>query len=313
MITCIICRETDVTGSDEHVIPDALGGLLHITNICTKCNSFLGTKVDAKLTEHGLIKLLRYIYRIKNKSNKLINPIKGNFTSPKNPEMKVQYRLDNNNRLKPYIIQQPCVKVLDDKIEISVTLDEDDFSKRDQIINKICRKNGIKTDNYSIEHSTTNIDLSDTKITIDFDMRDFKIGILKIAYEFAICKIPAYFFDKTAIKIANILKTANIDDAIKFTHGELLNNSIQKEFHPYIKHYNHNHYLILCGLKNIGLICYVCLFDTIDMAVKLSDDYNLCPTQIFGINDHNARKFITKNLYEFANDQVNYLTSDCGS
>ena len=48
METCIICWQPQCEFSDEHVIPEALGGYYHIRNVCKKCNSHLGSHVDAK-------------------------------------------------------------------------------------------------------------------------------------------------------------------------------------------------------------------------------------------------------------------------
>lgn len=49
---CIICREETDSFSDEHVIPDTLGGYYHIYTVCKDCNSDLGSDVDSKLVNH---------------------------------------------------------------------------------------------------------------------------------------------------------------------------------------------------------------------------------------------------------------------
>ena len=46
---CIICHSDDVELTDEHVIPDALGGCYHVKNVCKSCNSILGRTVDINL------------------------------------------------------------------------------------------------------------------------------------------------------------------------------------------------------------------------------------------------------------------------
>lgn len=55
IITCIFCLE-DKEGSDEHVIPGSLGGVLLINYVCVGCNSKLGSEVDAELLRN------RHIY-----------------------------------------------------------------------------------------------------------------------------------------------------------------------------------------------------------------------------------------------------------
>jgi hypothetical protein len=53
---CIICeQDKDVSQfSVEHVIPEAIGGVLTIDNVCKECNSHLGTEVDIHLINHLL-------------------------------------------------------------------------------------------------------------------------------------------------------------------------------------------------------------------------------------------------------------------
>lgn len=52
---CIICHRDGVDLSDEHVIPDAIGGYYHIYNVCKKCNSNLGDHVDIHLLKQWMI------------------------------------------------------------------------------------------------------------------------------------------------------------------------------------------------------------------------------------------------------------------
>lgn len=64
---CIICRRNNVSLSDEHVIPDSIGGYYHIHTVCKECNSKLGDNVDVKLLNHTLIKLHRFSKRMRGK------------------------------------------------------------------------------------------------------------------------------------------------------------------------------------------------------------------------------------------------------
>jgi len=77
--TCIICRteKDEKEFSDEHVIPDALGGYYHIYTVCKNCNSILGRKVDSKLTNHIFSKYQRSALNLKGKSGKIPNPFEG--------------------------------------------------------------------------------------------------------------------------------------------------------------------------------------------------------------------------------------------
>lgn len=46
--------------SDEHVIPEAIGGYYHIYSVCKTCNSRLGDHIDKLLLNHWFIKASRY-------------------------------------------------------------------------------------------------------------------------------------------------------------------------------------------------------------------------------------------------------------
>ena len=76
---CIICRKEigqDIL-SDEHVIPDSIGGYYHIYNVCKECNSYLGSEIDSKLVNHYLALFMRYSEGIKGKTGKIPNPFDG--------------------------------------------------------------------------------------------------------------------------------------------------------------------------------------------------------------------------------------------
>lgn len=53
---CIICLKED-TLSKEHIIPDALGGILTCTFLCRDCNSYLGSSVEAEAKKDPSIRI----------------------------------------------------------------------------------------------------------------------------------------------------------------------------------------------------------------------------------------------------------------
>lgn len=76
---CIVCRKDKEDMSDEHVIPDSLGGFYHIYSVCKPCNSELGEKVDSPLVNHKLTELYRFAQEIEGKTGKVPNPFSGIF------------------------------------------------------------------------------------------------------------------------------------------------------------------------------------------------------------------------------------------
>ncbi|MGY3917032.1 HNH endonuclease [Aeromonas australiensis] len=294
MKECIICRQYKDKFSDEHVIPDALGGYYHIRSVCEQCNSHLGSKVDTKLVDNKFIQLLRLQYKTLGKSKKLPNPYSGNIEL--NDGLKFQNRIDNNGFVYQYILPSaPSIKNLDnEKVEINFTLDEMDAHQSTALIEKILRKNNLSTESYSVEKEDLTLDLSGVKTTINIDLYEFKIGLLKIAYEFAMDSIESYHQDQEAINISNILLTANYNEASKYTHGSGFENMVELNYRKFIKIDDDSHFLVLSSIPNEGLICFVSLFNSMSIAVKLSKDFSHIQEPIFGINETSQKKICKK-------------------
>jgi len=62
-MNCIFCN-SDRSKSEEHIIPENIGGTVIIDNVCKYCNSKFGSEVDIKLIKN------RHIYDAYHKLNK---------------------------------------------------------------------------------------------------------------------------------------------------------------------------------------------------------------------------------------------------
>lgn len=81
MRQCIFCMQwkEEKEFNREHIILEALGGKGDkdiCLNVCTTCNSSLGTRVDASLLNQDITKYMRYKFKIKGK-NGVPNPFRG--------------------------------------------------------------------------------------------------------------------------------------------------------------------------------------------------------------------------------------------
>ena len=65
MNRCIICNEENLQPSDEHILPDSLGGKIIINSVCKKCNSILGETVDSWILNDDLLVVIRDRLKIK--------------------------------------------------------------------------------------------------------------------------------------------------------------------------------------------------------------------------------------------------------
>ncbi len=79
---CIICGKSESdfekndSWSEEHIIPEALGGDIKINDCCKKCNSLLGETIDANFVNDEMTEIIRLKLKIKGKKNIVPNPFK---------------------------------------------------------------------------------------------------------------------------------------------------------------------------------------------------------------------------------------------
>ena len=122
---------------------------------------------------------------------------------------------------------------------------------------------------------------------LSFDLEDYKIGMLKIAYEFAVDTLPDYINDEKAILISNILHKQNTNELnrVHFLQDGF-SNVLEPIFGKLIDFSNKDrHYLFLLEY-NGSLICFVNLFNILSIGVVMSDTQSYLKDDfIIGIND----------------------------
>lgn len=322
MKTCIICRKTkdESLFNDEHVIPESIGGYYHIWKVCQDCNNKLGRFIDPKLTNHKFIEFQRHLLNIRGKSGKVPNPFAGTHTINGKPEQKIQCNLKEDGSFEFTLIPLISKEKTDIGESINIVIDKKDEAKAEDIINKFLTRNGIPREQVTFE--TTNHSFQPwIKTSMALDVHSFKLAILKIAYEFTVDKVPEYFDDEIAKKISNILFTADFDglDTIQMI-GNGLNNEILKPFEYLIELENDNHYLILTNTPEIGLVCFVNLFNTFNIGFIMSEKSDYVTEMLFLKNDIKNRTAITytmsdllKSLYTPIEFRFQYLIPDLAS
>ena len=297
MTCCIICREEQDSFSDEHVIPDALGGYYHVYTVCKSCNSNLGSFIDSKLINHQLTQFQRYILELKGKSKKLPNPFAGNHHFDDHDGYRVQLRLDDNNNPIPYIIPKVSYEEINDGrgTKVSIILDGSDADKLDGILDKITQKYQIDIDQIeNINRTRRTLEEPRIKCNLSVDLKKFKIGLLKIAYEFAVDTIPEYFSDQSAINISQILKKADYESALTYVNvGDGFNKNLYEPFAKIIDLGSKKHYLVLADSDQHGLICFIHIHRLFSAGVLLSETtgYQSEMLPVFGVNDLDNKSF----------------------
>ncbi len=301
MRKCIICRmdKSEDLFNDEHVIPDSISGYYHINKVCKECNSKIGSKIDSHLTNHLLIEFQRHLLKIKGKKGKVPNPLKGTH-EVKETGQKVRLDLDSEGKFAPRYFPLIPQSINDSQPFI---IDARDKSKIEPIIKGFAKKQGLSRSDIKVE-STLERDRKWIVGNFAVDTKKFKMALLKIAYEFTVDQVKDYFDDPMAKVVSNLLLNADFDklyDSIVF-YGDGIDNRIVDQFSRFINFNDNNHYLVLLGSETLGLICYVNLFATFYLGIKMSDKpYLIGHSIVVGINDINQKKFSVSTLENIIN------------
>ena len=286
MEPCIICWKKQWKFSDEHVIPEALGGYYHIRQVCKNCNSHLGSHVDSRLVNHLFSRFARYAGNLTGKSKTLPNPFIGTHTLATDPSQKVRLHLDTDGVFQPHLVPKIDYNLSQDRqeLELSIVVDASD---RDKVLPSIESKYGLDIDRESLPIVSSPVTV---KTQFSVDTLEFKIGLLKIAYEFAIDNLPDYKKDASASSISSVLAHADYDEAEKYASiGNGFDRSVLQSLHEIIDFQNENHYLILIPSSS-GIVCFVHLHNSFSIGVRLSE--RPYPSDILvGVNDISNKKF----------------------
>ncbi|RQP34126.1 HNH endonuclease [Burkholderia ubonensis] len=290
---CIICREDKEDMSDEHVIPDSLGGFYHIFNVCKTCNSKMGEKVDSPLVNHKLTELYRFAQEIEGKSGSIPNPFSGIFIEEGNPEVKARAAINKEGKLE--IMYHPVIKLKEEAgvvQTIEIAVDSKDERKIDEILQKILIRKGIPESAIIKGERRREIRTGGVGGKWEIDILKFKIGLLKIAYEFAVDSIPEFLSDADAVKISGILKNADYEGVKEYVKiGSGFQPEIFEPFSSYLDLSSKKHYLVLTPTK-FGLLCLVKLHNLFSIGAVLSKGKFMDFTEtLVGVNDIDGGSF----------------------
>lgn len=303
---CIICHQDCVEMSDEHVIPDAIGGYIHCYKVCKNCNSHLGDNVDIHLLNHYLIKCARHIHKLKGKAKFIPNPLIG-CGMLLNTGKKVRV-VDKEGVLTPQILPQ-SPKIADDNKSGHMIVDINDEKLIPAIQQKILKKMGMKPGGVAIEcrRDVHKIENPVVQMQVNVDLKKYKIALLKIAYECCVELFPEYENDALSQKYAKILYDVamKVDgafdhlDEVKFV-GDAFQDPLKHLLSQFIDYSNKNRHIIVYFNHDGHLCCLVKVFDIFSQFIEMSDSAYLKDGDIrLYINDffkHNYEQLTLKDL-----------------
>lgn len=297
---CIICHQDNVTLSDEHIIPDSMGGYIHCYNVCKDCNSKLGEQVDKHLMNHFFIQGARHNHQLKGKKDAIPNPLLGDAVLKTGEKVRVE---EENGVITPHLL--PTAPVMsDDKRSYHVVLDKRDERLIPSIAQKMYKKMGLKPGEFKIvsereEHQLIQPVIEKQSI---IDLKKYKIGILKIAYESCVQLFPQYENDSTGQLYAEILHTADTDrlDEVPFI-GNGLQDPFESLLSKFLDYSNKKRHYIVFFTFGSELYCLVKLFDVFNQCLKMSiKGYLRENDMVLFVNDFDKHSYDVLTLEELA-------------
>ena len=188
---------------------------------------------------------------------------------------------------------------------IDITVDKNDKNNIPDIIKKIQKREKINQDTQiNTEEEPTFIEfIPYIKMQKQLDIREFKIALLKIAYEYAVDSIDGYFEDAQAKIISKFLLETDFNKIDNFFIGSGFEKEIIKPLENLFDFEKKRHLLILMNYESLGLICFISLHKLFNIVVKLSENIFFKDNMLIGINDLDKKTFKKTNIFELSNEK----------
>jgi hypothetical protein len=304
---CIICREENVEMSDEHVFPEAIKGHYHVYNVCKVCNSKMGEYIDPLLTNHFLIEGYRFSHKMKGKKGDLPNPFRGIGKIEDGRKCRLDLK---DGHLVPYILPE-FSEVNTENGNISFSIDASQEKEIDKIVEKIVKRNfpNRKPQLNKSERVIRQIENPVITISQEVDISNFKMALLKIAYEFTIDNIPNYIHDAEAVKISNVLHSCDckrLDEITFYGNGLYIegNDVVDDILGDYIDCKKETRHITLLMSFRQSTICFVRIANIFCVGIRMSEQiYKEADPFIIGINDCDGT-YKTYNLLSLMKDKL---------
>lgn len=217
---CIFCLN-ERAPSEEHIFPAAIGGALVIDRVCLPCNNWLGTHVDALLTDHALILLKRAQLGMRDSKGNIIDPWKKVFklgTMANDSEQKVKLITDSETgQLVPKLIYKRSILNASDNGRphtVQITIDARQANELGKIIQRERKRDGmpplsdeaLQTQVETVKSNSDCIAKPEIRFSPEIDIQNYFRAIYKIAYELAWLWLgDEYLYDPIAIQLRNVV------------------------------------------------------------------------------------------------------------
>ncbi len=268
---CIFCMKNKQL-TEEHIIPDCVGGGLTADILCKTCNEFAGSKIDGPFANTFLVQMPRQTYQIPGKTGYIPNP----FGAVAEITNGGQGKAKLTDKLEPYLIPEVKSSEEGEGIRFTVSIDKKDEKNLEQILRKKISRSIKEKWPYMPEAeakallekaikdtmaaSTTHSFMPELKYSVEIDMNDIPLEFVKIAYEMAYLKHGmSYVNDSPVAKLLrNSLVTCDKNAPIRGT-VPLPQDMFQEFFVDPEKHYvllfKNTCYVKIFGLAGLVEVC----------------------------------------------------------
>ena len=288
--SCIICLgENPITKknpmTDEHIIPEFIGGGLIVKNVCKICNGRMGHSFEGRLSKSLLFSLPRYSNSIRGKSETIPNPFSGTYNDENDSSLKYRILNDQSVEIIPNIEiyeanGNTSFKVLFDadrmdKFEVDLKKKisryfqfkgEDAFdSKVDNMASAII--NNVQKFNFN----TIRLEFKQS-VTINFD--DYSLLAVKIAYEMSVYHFGSeYLRSRQSSLLRTTLNTAELSPEINGA------GSIDDEFLKTFFNEKYHWVAFLgsaCVISLFGMLWVIRVLEKSNIPIENSSVYRFC-------------------------------------
>lgn len=270
---CIICT-LEKPFTDEHIIPEFMGGGLIFKNVCKACNDAMGGGFEGRLANSFIYNAWQYKNKIEGKSSPT-HPLQGLAVDESS---KKKFLIDNNGSF--IAVPNIDVEENDSGMSASLSLDKNDIDKIKPLLEKKLirhfKANGKNASNSLIPEGinrflaqaiTTEEEIKDLSIKKKFsiDFTDVELLHIKIAYELA-----CYHFggEYMADSIAEILRLTLYNQII----GSDIKAQTPMEDDPFDNFIDENYHYVI--FKDCS--CYVRALKFNSFIKFVSEDSSFC-------------------------------------
>ena len=211
---CIFCLN-ERPGSKEHVFPLAIGGCLTTDRVCEPCNSLLGSRVDAALTDNFLVRSRRALIGLAGNQGTappIYEELLGVGELAGHPGSRVHVTYNKATK-KMDVRALPYVSVSEAQegaMSCQIILDERDLDKLPKIIQRERKKHGfppLSGDDLAREikrFASSRMLINNPQVLLEkrYNFHYVQHAMVKIAYELAFLWLgETYLDDPSAVEL----------------------------------------------------------------------------------------------------------------